>query len=1043
VPAAVIETFSDVQMMSVLESIACAAFVVDVDGDGGFRYLGLNAAHTESSGVSLEMVAGKRPHEVLPVEVADRVCANYRRCVEARGPIRYEERLVLAHQPRWWSTSLMPLFGEGGRVTRIFGTSSDISAQKAMEVELRRSRSFLQTVIDHVPVPVFCKDAADLRYIFLNRAMASLVGPDLDAMVGRTDFDIYPPDQAAAFQAHDRTVLASGEPMTVETETVTTPSGERVLRTRKVAIPDASGEPQWLLGVSEDETDRRRSEETIGAANTFLNAVLDNLPAIIFCKEAPSLRYILVNRAGEQFTGRSREELLGHTDLELVPPELAERRTAEDREILETGRPKTKVEDIPSTAGMRRVRTTKLAVAGPDGVTRIVLGIRQDETESHRAGARLRDAIEAMVDGFILYDGNDRVVLHNSRFLEIHPYLRPLLPLEGRSFEENIRASREWRRRTMPEAEAEGYFRARMAHWRSDVGSMEQRLPGGRWLLVSERPTADGGIVAIHTDITAQKEAETRLVDAIESIDQGFILCDAEDRILMSNARIREMFPSIGPRMQPGASLKELVAEAAASGDYRHPEETPEQATDTIYQMFRTGTVSGIERQLRDGRWILFTQNVTPHGLLVGLRTDITLLKQREQQLTDVRDNLQKRTAELMQMTEDLHVARRRAEDASRAKSQFLAMISHELRTPFTGIRGMADLMAGTRLDGEQTRYLDVMRRSIERLLALLDQLLDFSRIEAGRIEIAELPMAPARLVADVLTTFAPGAQAKGLGLHRSIAADVPVQVVGDPAKTSQILANLVGNAVKFTERGRITVALAVETARDGSFLTWSVEDTGIGLSSDEIGRLFEPFSQADVSTSRRFGGTGLGLAISKRLADAMGGSIGVSSRQGQGSRFWFRTPLRTAAPAAAAGPPPTAPAVAPAVVAGRRRHILVAEDDAINQMLIDTMLKRWGFETTVVGDGQAALDRLGAQSFDAVLMDVNMPVMDGPTAVGRLRTGGGSQAGVPVFALTADVLPDHVASYRRAGFSAVLTKPVDWGRLKDLLDAAAADGGG
>ncbi|WP_374440624.1 PAS domain-containing protein [Stella sp.] len=1030
-----LETFSDSQMMAVLEQIACAAFVVDVDPDGGFRYVGLNKAHTASSGVTLDMIAGKRPHEVLPQNVADRVCDNYRRCVEARAPIRYDEHLVLVRQSRWWSTSLMPLSGADGRVVRILGTSFDISARKAMETELRRSREFLQSVIDHVPLPLFCKDAGDLRYVFVNRAAAGLVGQEPGAVAGSTDFDLYPPDQAAAFQAGDRTVLTSGEPLTIANEIVTTPVGDRVLRTHKVAIPDESGEPRWLLGVSEDETERRRSEDAANAANSFLNAILDNLPAVVFCKEAPSLRYILVNRAGEEFTGRPREELLGRTDFELVPEEVARARTAEDRQILESGRALTKVENLPATTGLRRVRTTKLAVSGPDGTSRIILGIRQDETEAHRAEARLRDAIESLRDGFVLFDRDDRLVMHNARFLEFYPYLKGR-PVIGRTFRENIEDGAEWRRGLMSDAEVRRYIERRLASWRSGGEAFEQQLPGGRWVLVSERPTADGGIVGVHTDITEQKQAETRLMDAIESIDQGFILCDADDRILLSNRRIREMFPSIGPAMLPGASLRDLVRRAAESGDYVHPGESVEEATETIYRMFRQGTAEGIERRLRDGRWILFTQTVTPHGMLVGLRTDITLLKQREQQLTEVRDHLQKQTAELTRLTDDLHVARQRAEDASMAKSQFLAMISHELRTPFTGIRGMADLLAGTALDPEQSRYLDVMRRSIERLLTLLDQLLDFSRIEAGRIEIADLPMAPARLVADVATTFAASARAKGLALERDIAPEVPDRVLGDPAKTSQVIANLVGNAVKFTERGRVAIRLAVDAGPGGRFLRWSVEDSGIGLSADEMERLFEPFTQADVSTSRRFGGTGLGLAISKRLVEAMGGTIGVVSRPGEGSSFWFRLPLRATDAEAAPAPEPPSPPLPPPP--SHPRRVLIAEDDPINQMLIDTMLKRWDFETIVVGDGQAALDRLASEPFDAVLMDVNMPVLDGPTAVARLRAGEGRQRDIPVYALTADVLPEHVARFRSAGFTDVLTKPVEWGRLRELLDTAA-----
>ncbi|BBK41238.1 hypothetical protein STVA_12580 [Allostella vacuolata] len=1040
-PAAVIETFSASQVMSVLEAIACAAFAVDVLDDGTFRFIGLNATHTASSGVRSDSIAGRRPHDVLPQAAADAVCANYRRCVEARGPVRYEERLVLADQARWWSTTLMPHFGPDGRVTRIIGTAFDITAQKDMEAELRRSGAFLQTVIDHVPFPIFCKDAADLRYAFVNRAMEAYVGVPTAGVVGRTDYDLHPAEQAARFQASDHAVLASGQPVTVEMERLHSAAGERILRTRKLVIPDDAGQPRWVLGVSEDETDRRLAEAAADAARDLLQAAIDHMPIMVVCKDAAELRYTLINRAGEYYFGRPRDEVVGRRASEIFPSAWAGEFDARDRAVLAGGGPVTVTEVIETPDGPRRVRSTKIAIPAPDGTPRHLLGITEDLTESHRLEARLHDAIGSIQDGFILFDKDDRIVLHNARFVEFYPFLRDKLPLEGRTFEDSVHDGTAWRRTVMSEEEERRYVEQRLRRWRNGPpGPFERQLPDGRWVLISEHPTADGGVVGIHTDITAQKQAEIRLVDAIESIDQGFILCDADDRVILSNRRIREMFPTVAPHIVPGASMRDLVLLSARSGDYGHDFQTAEEAADAMFRLYRSGTTEGLERQLRDGRWILFNQTVTPNGLRVGLRTDISLQKARQRQLGDIRDHLQKQAAELMRMTNDLHVARHRAEEASRAKSQFLAMISHELRTPFTGIRGMADLLAETALGPDQERYLDVMRRSLERLLTLLDQLLDFSRIEAGHVEIVEMPMAPARLVADALTTFAAGAEAKGVRLEQHIDATVPAEVIGDPAKTSQVLSNLVGNAVKFTEHGRVLISLAVEDQGAARFLCWTVEDTGIGLSAEEMTRLFEPFTQADASTSRRFGGTGLGLAISKRLAEAMGGSIGVSSMPGRGARFWFRTPMRPVAQPVEPSPD-TTPEALVAAPTGVRCRILVAEDDPINQMLIETMLSRWGFDTAVVDDGQAALDRLAATQregvpFDIVLMDVNMPRMDGPTAVARMRAEGGPVADMPVFALTADVLPEHVAAYRRAGFTDVLTKPIDWTRLRGLLEA-------
>ena len=1029
-----LESLSDGQVLSVLESMACAAFVVDVEADGGFRYLGINSTYTASTGMVMADVAGRRPHEVFSAADADAVCANYRRCVQARGPIRYEQHLTFAGAGYWWSTALMPQAAAGGPVRRILGTSFDITSRKAMEVELVRMRGFLQNVIDHLPFPVFCKDASDLRYVFVNRAMEPYIGPDPSVIVGKTDYDLYPPEQAASFQAGDRKVLSTGEPLLVDLEPVATRDGERIFRTRKVLVRDEDGRPRWVLGVLEDETVRRRSDEAIRATTDFLETLLDHIPAMIFCKAMPDLRYTLLNRVGEHYLNRSRDEVIGRLDQDLFPPERVEFFRARDLEALATGRPVEVIEHFDIAGDSRRLRTTKVAIPELHGRPRHVLGISEDITETHKAEVRLRDAIESLRDGFVLFDRDDRLVLHNGRFLELYPYLRPMLPLEGRTFQECLEASRNWRRAVLTDDEIDGYLKRRLREWRGtgDI-AFEQKLPGDRWVLVSERPTAEGGVVGIHTDITAQKQAEMRLLDAIESIDQGFILTDPEDRVILSNRRIREMFPSIARQTVPGAALRELIEICAASGDFR-TETSPREAAEAIYRLYRTGTAEGVVRQLRDGRWIQFNQHITPNGLRVGLRTDITLPKAREQQLTEIRDHLQRQTAELMRMTGDLRLARQRAEDASRAKSQFLAMISHELRTPFTGIRGMADLLAGTELQFEQRSYLEVMRRSIDRLLTLLDQLLDFSRIEAGRIELTEVRMAPARLVADAVATFTAGADAKGIELATTIDPDVPAEVMGDPAKTTQVLSNLIGNAVKFTETGKVTISVDMDREAGRAFLRWTVEDTGIGLSPEAIARLFEPFTQADASTSRRFGGTGLGLVISKRLAEAMGGSIGVASTPGQGSRFWFRTLLQpaesrspsdgTSMPASSARPAPSGPC-----------RILVAEDDAVNQMLLDAMLRRWGLETVVVGDGQAALARLAEEAFDAVLMDVNMPVMDGPTAVRSIRDGEGAGAPLPVFALTADVLPEHIQRYRDAGFTDVLTKPVDWARLRSLLD--------
>ncbi|MGE0724408.1 MAG: PAS domain-containing protein, partial [Alphaproteobacteria bacterium] len=764
-------SLSDDEVLAAIESIGTPTFVVAVGNDGLFRYLGVNSANTRFSGRRTEDIRGRRPAEVMPAELAERLEGEYRRCLEAAAPVQYEQRLNFPSGPRWMFTALAPLRAADGRIRRILGNSFDVTERRRIESELAETKDFLQNVIDHIPAIVFCKDVPELRYTLINRAARALF--PTEAVLGKDDFDVHPPELAERFRANDRAAIARAAPLLIEDAPMRTIDGDRILRMQKLPIRDRDGRARHVLGVAEDVTERVTAER------------------------------------------------------------------------------------------------------------------------------RLRDAVESLRDGFMLFDRDDRVVLHNRRFLEVYPYLAPLAPLEGRTFEDMLEASEAWRRGTAPAAEVDAYVAARRRHWRSfSETPIEMPLPTGGWVMVSERPTADGGVVAIHTDITAQKQAEARLVEAIESIDQGFILFDENDRLVLWNSKLLEMFPGAGAAMRLGAGIREIIRAGAASGDYRWDYATLDQAVEEIHRIYVTGTTEGIERQLRDGRWILFSQHVTPSGFRVGLRTDITQLKQRQAQLSEIGDRLHQQTADLIRLTEDLREARRRAEQANSAKSQFLAMISHELRTPFTGIRGMADLLAATPLSAEQGRYLDVMRRSIDRLLALLDQILDFSRIEAGRLEVEETAMSPLQVAEDAATIFRPTALAKGLALAVEVGTDVPGRVLGDPQKTNQILANLIGNAIKFTERGAVTIGVSVVRGGGGDLLRWRVADTGIGLAEEQIGRLFEPFSQADNSTTRRFGGTGLGLAISKRLAAAMGGEMGVDSAVARGSAFWFTTRFRLATPA-------------------------------------------------------------------------------------------------------------------------------------------------
>lgn len=387
------------------------------------------------------------------------------------------------------------------------------------------------------------------------------------------------------------------------------------------------------------------------------------------------------------------------------------------------------------------------------------------------------------------------------------------------------------------------------------------------------------------------------------------------------------------------------------------------------------------------------------------------------------------------QRTAELHVARQAAESANAAKSEFLAAMSHEIRTPMHGMLVTAELLQTTPLDERQRRFAQIITRSGQSLLAIVNDILDLSKIEAGRLELERVPLQPAQVAAEVVELFQARAAEKNLLLDSRCDPDVPACIAGDPVRLTQILSNLVGNAIKFTERGQISIALSLAPAgaADAGRLRFSVSDTGIGIEPESLERIFDAFEQAASDTTRRFGGTGIGLAICRKLSIAMGGTISAESRIGRGSTFTCSIPFEVVdAPLDIASDTSKQDAM---TFQGVR--VLAADDNAVNRLVLEASLERWGVIVVSVENGQEAVQALEKQSFDLVLMDCSMPVMDGYAATRAIRevekTCG--RPATPIVALTAHVIGTSSEHWRDAGMSDYLTKPFTQAGLAAMLE--------
>lgn len=781
----------------------------------------------------------------------------------------------------------------------------------------------------------------------------------------------------------------------------------------------------------EDISERKQLQQEMFRANQFMDSLIDSMPIMVFVKDAQDLTFVRWNKAAEELTGIARTEMLGKSDFDFFPREQAECLVARDRKVLEGG----VLQEVPQEQmttrhnGVRLLHTKKFPILDREGRPQYLLGISEDITARQQAETKLRENEEKYRSLF--ESSRDAIMLlfpPQWTFAAGNP---AALTLFGADNMAHFTTLGPWD--VSPEHQLTGESSSSKARQMIEIAMQEgshyyewthRKVGGGDFpaTVLLTRITLQGrtGLQATVRDISEQKRAiealrtsEARLTLTVQGSQVGIWDWD-----LATNS----VYYSPEWKAQLGYGDHELPNTIQEWKARLHPEDrhrvirTLQGALDQQQPQYECE----FRLEHRDGtyRWILArgslsTDPATLSHRMVGIHIDVT----------------DRRRAE-----EELRKAKEAAEAASRAKSEFLANMSHEIRTPMNGVVGMTELLKGTALTKTQRHYLDTIASSGESLLLLINDILDFSKIEAGKLELQQIEFDLRTAVESVVEQLADRAQQKGVELSCFFQATVPTGVQGDPGRLRQILTNLVGNAVKFTNKGEVAVRVSTEPGYESdttrTAVRISVTDSGIGISGEGMNQLFQSFTQVDGSSTRQFGGSGLGLAISKQLCELMGGRIGVESELGKGSTFWIVLPLILQTTSHPHHP------ISPTVLKGKR--VCVVETHRTNQEILRHYLHSWGMAPIIAGSGAEALTLLESaakhgEPCNAVVLDLQLPDMNGLVLAKNIHAR--SEFGPPpIILMTALCQRGDGEASVRAGCSAYLTKPLRYLDLYECL---------